>query len=151
MSAGSEPEKWDPHTRETADHSVPYVFARAFRYGTIDNDAYELSAIREPATLDLMQKVEVVPDWSMGSIAPTVIGVHAEALDDEDRMHSVSITEPRGHYANPMTRDEISAKARRLMEPFLGPRTESALAAAWDVANHDSVATLLDAFRPSTS
>ena len=26
---GSEPEKWDPKTRETADHSLPYIFARA--------------------------------------------------------------------------------------------------------------------------
>ena len=26
-SAGSETEKWDPQTRETADHSIPYVVA----------------------------------------------------------------------------------------------------------------------------
>ena len=32
---GSEPEKWDPQTRETADHSLPYIFARAFVDGPI--------------------------------------------------------------------------------------------------------------------
>src|SRR5262249_9482741 len=32
---GSEPEKWDPQTRETADHSLPYIFARTLVDGTI--------------------------------------------------------------------------------------------------------------------
>ena len=32
---GSEPAKWDPQTRETADHSLPYIFARALVDGPI--------------------------------------------------------------------------------------------------------------------
>src|SRR5215510_13034933 len=32
---GSEREKWDPKTRETADHSLPYIFARALVDGPI--------------------------------------------------------------------------------------------------------------------
>ena len=144
--SGSEPEKWDPHTRETADHSVPYVFTRALRYGTIDNDSYELAAIREPATLELMQKVEVFPDWDMGSISPTVIGARLEALDTDGQTHEVRIDKPRGHFENPMTRDEITDKAVRLVEPALGDAVDDAISTAWDVVDHDAV-TVLDAFR----
>src|SRR5262249_14555269 len=34
---GSEPEKWSPMTRDTADHSLPYVTARAMFDGDITN------------------------------------------------------------------------------------------------------------------
>jgi 2-methylcitrate dehydratase len=37
--AGSEPEKWTPDTRETADHSLPYITARAMFDGEVTNDS----------------------------------------------------------------------------------------------------------------
>ncbi len=35
FETGREPEKWDPRSRETADHSLPYVMAVAVRDGTV--------------------------------------------------------------------------------------------------------------------
>lgn len=141
--SGSEPAKWDPQTRETADHSVPYVFSHAFRHGEFDSTAYERSAYRDPATLALMQQVEVVPDWDRGSISPMVIGVRAVATDVDGEQHVVVVDEPRGHYANPMTRDELSKKARSLMGPALGDRTEAAIGAGWAVAEHTDIRDML--------
>ena len=45
---GREPEKWTPETRDTADHSLPYITARAMFDGEITNDSYapEKFAIR---------------------------------------------------------------------------------------------------------
>ncbi|RPI42107.1 MAG: MmgE/PrpD family protein, partial [Betaproteobacteria bacterium] len=37
---GSEPEKWDPQTRETADHSLPYLLALALMDGAIRVDSF---------------------------------------------------------------------------------------------------------------
>ena len=34
-SASTEPEKWDPKTRETADHSIPFLAAVGLRYGEV--------------------------------------------------------------------------------------------------------------------
>ena len=36
---GSEPEKWSLQTRETADHSLPYITARAMFDGDITNES----------------------------------------------------------------------------------------------------------------
>ena len=33
---GSEPDKWEPMTRETADHSLPYGLAYAAQHGGLD-------------------------------------------------------------------------------------------------------------------
>ena len=45
---GSEPEKWDPSTRETADHSLPFIFARALVDGTITLASFDEAAYRDP-------------------------------------------------------------------------------------------------------
>jgi len=37
----SEPAKWDPRTRETADHSLPYMLAVALRDGHVTPASFE--------------------------------------------------------------------------------------------------------------
>lgn len=37
---GRDAEKWTPDTRDTADHSLPYITARAMFDGDISNDSY---------------------------------------------------------------------------------------------------------------
>ena len=47
---GSEPEKWSPKTRETADHSLPYITARAMFDGDITNESFAPEKFRDPAS-----------------------------------------------------------------------------------------------------
>src|SRR6202011_892616 len=53
---GGEPEKWAPATRETADHSMPYVTARAMFDGEVTNDSYAPDKLRDPHILAFMRK-----------------------------------------------------------------------------------------------
>jgi 2-methylcitrate dehydratase len=59
---GSEPEKWSPQTRDTADHSLPYITARAMLDGDITRDSFEQTKFRDTAVLALMQKIKVAED-----------------------------------------------------------------------------------------
>ncbi len=45
---GSEPEKWRPETRETADHSLPYITAIAFIDGEITSKQFEAERFADP-------------------------------------------------------------------------------------------------------
>src|SRR5689334_21224205 len=58
----SEPEKWDPRTRETADHSLPYIFARTLVDGTIGLAAFEPAAYLDPSLRPLMARIRVATD-----------------------------------------------------------------------------------------
>lgn len=49
--------KWDPRNRETADHSMPYIFARAFLDGDIYADSYTEAKFMDPAARALMNKM----------------------------------------------------------------------------------------------
>src|SRR5262245_65326594 len=56
---GSEAEKWSPQTRETADHSMPYITARAMFDGTVTNESFAPQMYRDPRILAFMQKIKV--------------------------------------------------------------------------------------------
>src|SRR5256714_15158628 len=72
---GSEPEKWSPKTRETADHSLPYVTARAMFDGDITKESFAPEKFSDPAVLAFMQKIKVTEDPALtarvGGAVPT--------------------------------------------------------------------------------
>jgi 2-methylcitrate dehydratase len=135
-------------SRESADHSMPYAFAHAFAHGKVDETAFEASSYRDPAALALMQRITVEPDWERGPKVSDVVGVRAEVTTTGGETHVINVDEPRGHYRNPMTKDDITAKSRRLIEPYLDDRTDAALAVAWDVRSAPTLERLLAAFLP---
>ena len=49
--------KWDPPNRETADHSLPYVIARAMIDGDFWLDAFTEEKLKEPKVHELMDKM----------------------------------------------------------------------------------------------
>ena len=60
--AGDERQKWSPTTRETADHSIPFIVANVLLSGDIDFDSYSEHALRTRAWDPLIDKIEVVAD-----------------------------------------------------------------------------------------
>jgi 2-methylcitrate dehydratase len=59
---GSEPEKWNPTTRETADHSIPFLVSAALLYGWVDAQTYAPEKMHDPRLRALIAKVKVVYD-----------------------------------------------------------------------------------------
>src|SRR5215831_10678292 len=59
---GTDREKWAPTTRDTADHSMPYLVARAIFEDDITNESYIPEKLKEPRILAFMQKIQVVED-----------------------------------------------------------------------------------------
>ena len=141
---GSEPEKWDPKTRETADHSLPYIFARALVDGPIRVASFNDEAVRDASLRPLMAKIKVIADDSIEAMLPakTMIRVVATTLDG--RRHTVEIVNPLGHPDNPMQDRHVEEKFMALAEPVLGPeRCRSALNQWWRVSDTEDVSRLL--------
>ena len=124
---GSEPEKWDPQTRETADHSLPYIFARALVDGPIRVSSFKEAAVRDPALRPLMQKIKVIADEAIEALLPQKTLMRVVATEDDGTRHSVEIVNPLGHPDNPMQDGHIDEKFLALAEPVLGQRARTAL------------------------
>jgi 2-methylcitrate dehydratase PrpD len=70
--------------------------------------------------------VHFVPDEELGRLMPRRQSIVEITLADGTALRE-HVDSVRGTFANPMTSDEIRAKARDLMLPILGPSSTSKL------------------------
>ena len=144
---GSEPEKWDPKTRETADHSLPYITARAMFDGDITHDSFSEGKFRDPAVLALMQKIKVSEDPVLtartGGAVPTRI---TATLASGQRIER-EVDHAPGFAARPMTRNDVERKFRgNVAERWLKAQAEANLKALWAIEQTPDLAALLGNF-----
>jgi 2-methylcitrate dehydratase len=132
MESGSEPGKWDPQTRETADHSIPYVLARTLLHGVIDEQAFAPSAYLDPSIRPLMRRIAVSVDEGIESeVQRGTVHVRLLAKDRAGKHYEVNIVNPVGHARNPFTPDDVAAKFMRLSEAVLGTERAAAALQQW--------------------
>ena len=116
----SELEKWDPKTRETADHSLPYIFAKVLVDGTISVAAFEESAYRDPLIRPLMNKIRVYLDKEVDSIYPKTISMKIKATKKDGGVIDLWPRDPLGHVSNPMGDADVRSKFTQAVEPVYG-------------------------------
>ncbi len=124
---GKDPEKWNPRTKETADHSLPYIVGMALLTGKVDNSTYSDANLRNMENLAFVKKVRVVEDPSLTALYPERGMANRVTLTEKGGRKVVAIVEvPKGHPKNPMTRDDIETKFLRLAGQKLGRSGASA-------------------------
>jgi 2-methylcitrate dehydratase len=141
----SEPEKWDPKTRETADHSLPYILSRALVNGAIDVAAFEPSAYLDPSLRPLMAKIKGRTDETIDSQTDPEISTRLVATTILGQTHTIEIVNAVGHPLNPMQDADTTAKFDGIAQPVYGPRrTRELLTHWWEVANAETLTPALD-------
>ena len=113
-SAGNDPNKWDPRTRETADHSLPYLIAVALTDGEVTPASFDDERLHDPALRPLMAKISVseradyterYPEAQPSTMTLTTLS--GERIVEES-------VYPKGHPRNPLTDAEVEEKFHRL-------------------------------------
>ncbi|HAS32412.1 MAG TPA: 2-methylcitrate dehydratase, partial [Microbacterium sp.] len=128
-SGANDPQKYDPTaSRETLDHSIPYIFAVALQDGGWHHvDSYTPERAAREDTVALWHKVSTAEDeeWTRRyhSIDPAekafggrVVITLADGSTVEDEI-AVADAHPLG--ARPFAREDYIAKFRTLAEPVL--------------------------------
>lgn len=142
---GSEPEKWDPKTRETADHSMPYIFAKVLVEGSIGVDAFEEAAYRDQALRPLMNKIHIRLDDEVNAMYPDVVAMKVKATTRDGDVVSIFPRDPLGHTNNPMKDQDVRDKFMRTVKPIYGKERSAAALARWWQARTLSAAELAGA------
>jgi 2-methylcitrate dehydratase len=114
---GSDPTRWDPRTRETADHSLPYLLAVALVDGDVTLDSFRPERYLDPALRPLMRRISIRenPEYT-AMFRPEGAGIAGEprariAVRRRDGATlAEEVTYPKGHSKNPMTDADIDAK-----------------------------------------
>jgi 2-methylcitrate dehydratase len=124
---GSEPEKWNPQTRETADHSLPYLLALALTDGTIGTDSFSAEKMRNPALRQLMQRIRIAEDPAYTREYPARLITQIAIVTRSGQRFVDTASYARGHAKNPMSDAEIDLKFNRLAEMLLSAQRRAVL------------------------
>ena len=116
---GSEPEKWRPASKETADHSLPYCTAVALRDGNVTDESFEKKNFRDVQLIRFIRKIKVVEDPKYTSDYLSSFGNRLEINLYDGKKLVKEVMHPFGHPKNPMSDEDIFNKWRRLSEPHL--------------------------------
>jgi 2-methylcitrate dehydratase len=146
---GKDREKWRPKTRETADHSLPYVVGMALLRGSIDNSTYSDGNLANPGVRAFMAKIRVVEDPGFTALYPAKgMANRVTVTEGDGREIAAQVVVPRGHPLNPMTRADVDAKFMRLTAKSLGERrAREALSRLWNLEKERDLGDVLGLLR----
>jgi len=111
---GSNPNRWTPKTRETADHSMPYVIGTAFLHGDVGEAAFTDEALQSPDINALMPRITVAEDPALTEAHPDQVPCRMTVTLKDGSEHMHELPYPKGHAKSPMSVDEVTDKFRRL-------------------------------------
>jgi 2-methylcitrate dehydratase len=141
---GKDPEKWQPKTRETADHSLPYCTAVALADGDVTEAQFEHERFTDPALLKLVGKVKIHRDAALSARYPAGIPNRLTIRLADGKQLVKEVEFPRGHARNPMTDQEVEAKFLRMAEKRLGKeRCQKIMTACWQLDKLNQAGELL--------
>src|SRR5262244_1790544 len=144
---GSEPAKWDPQTRETADHSLPYMLAVALVDGRVTPASFEPKRYLDPALRPLMNRIRVTESPELTRRFPRELPSQIDVTTRSGRRYTERAEYPKGHAENPMTDADVEAKFRDLSEDVLGrARAASALETLWRLDEVTRMGAVVDLF-----
>ena len=140
----SDPSKYDPHTKETADHSLPYVIAAALVDRQVTPVQFTMQKIMDPKIREQLYKVEVVADPEIEKVFPALQRVIVHINTKDGRSFEKQLDFPKGDPRNPLTDAEIEEKFAALAEGVLTSGAQKkAKEAVWNLEHVDSVGELM--------
>ena len=109
-SPDTEPEKWDPQTRETADHSIPFLVAMALQDGAVTPGSFTPQRISDPSLRSLMARMTMTEGPGFTEKYPHQYNCRIEVTSTDGSKASVETSYPKGHMNNPLDDSEVNEK-----------------------------------------
>jgi len=116
---GSGEANWQPETRESADHSLPFVMAVALMEGNVEIRHYDEMYYKRSDVRALMQKIKVrigeEPVAAWPELPLNIVDVEMKSA----KVLSTRVAYHLGHFKRWMTDEEQERKFRPLAKPLL--------------------------------
>ncbi|NOR90035.1 MAG: MmgE/PrpD family protein [Anaerolineales bacterium] len=108
----SDPSKYKPDTKETADHSLPYVIAAAVVDGNVLPESFQEDKLRDPDIRATLQKIKVVADPEIDALFPSIKRASVTITLQDGSKHSAQTDYAKGSPEDPLSDDDLFAKFR---------------------------------------
>jgi 2-methylcitrate dehydratase len=123
----SDPAKYDPQGKESADHSLPYCIAAAVAEGRVTPREFKEDKLWDQRLRAQMSKVKVVANAEFEKAFPAkqCTRVTIETRDGKSFTHALDV--PKGDPRDPMTLEELQVKFDALADPIMSEKRRAEL------------------------
>jgi len=139
-----DPEKWDPKTRETADHSLPYIVAAALLDGRVWVDTFKPERFLADDVRKVMKKMRIEVDPEYDKVYPAGIPNKVRVRLRDGRVYEEESVYPPGHYRNQLSVEQVEDKFWKLAGDLVDrERARRFLEEAWRLEDVKDIGRLM--------
>jgi 2-methylcitrate dehydratase len=113
----SDPSKYDPQSKETADHSLPYCIAAAIVERRVTPREFKESKIFDPKVREQLKKIKVEANPEFEKLFPRIQPCHVAIETADGRTFERRVDIPKGDPRDPMTEEDLRIKFDSLASP----------------------------------
>jgi len=106
----SDASKYQPTTKETADHSLPYCVAVAVAKGNVLPSDFEEEALKDPFVWELLPKIVVIADPEIDALFPKVKRAIVSITTSEGATYTKQEDHAKGRAERPLSDAELIDK-----------------------------------------
>jgi len=139
----SDPEKWAPNNRETADHSMPWIVAGVLISGNFGEHLFSADQLKNPIHRNLTNRVTVHEDPDLTKKFPEEIPCRINLKTSSGRRFEVEVNLPLGHPCHPMSDHQVKNKFMTLTESVIGDGAFRIFDNIWKSSPSDPVNQLM--------
>ena len=140
----SDASKYDPQTKETADHSLPYCLAAVAADGGVYPNSFEPEKLFDPRIRTLLKKIKVVANAEIDGLFPGTKRAIATITTNDGRTFTKTVDHAKGSPDNPMSDDELVAKFRANASAVMDKAAQDkVIAATFDFENQKDLAAYM--------
>lgn len=131
------PEKMEPRTRETADHSIPYVVVSTLKRGTLDVNSFTADAIADEQVHTFLREcMKVEEDSSLGGGHDMGFPIRLRLNMKDGTVVQHEVEHPPGSPNNQMTTEQLRAKFDgSVSRSPLAERADAIWETTWELAS----------------
>jgi len=136
----SDPAKYRPTSRESADHSLPYCILMGVLHGRVTPDLFDDEVIADPRVLEHIDKIKVIAEPAFEAAFPKVQRCHVVVTTKDGRSFEKQIDYPKGDPRDPGSDEEIRSKFDALAGGVSEERRERIWKSARRLASYKKMA-----------
>ena len=115
----SDPSKYRPDSKETADHSLPYCIAAAAVDGAVTPACFKQERLHDKRIFSVIDKIKVYPDDEFERAFPAKQCTRVEITTVNGEKFEKQMDYPKGDAREPMTEQDLDTKFRSLASSCL--------------------------------
>jgi len=144
--AGTGDHHWNPESRETADHSIPYVVAAGLLFGKVTHRSFSDARLHDPVLRALLPKIRVVEDKVFTAAYEKLPVEHRTRITVAMKNGQQLVAETGGDeddHGRVMSDEKVMEKFRDFTEDSLGAKqVRHNLDRLWHLDELDNVAVV---------